>query len=85
MSYWEERLKIDNKTVYRYWKEQCGLVSGSYARKVLGVSREKFKQLSEEYGLTIVEKPAPAVQWKTKLYSLPELYELKEELKGDKE
>jgi hypothetical protein len=78
-----EKERIDNKTLYRYWKDKCGLVNGAYARKVLGVGEKKFRKIRKEYDLQIEEQPSPSSNWKTKLYKLKDIYELKEKLENE--
>lgn len=75
--YWEYRM--NSREVYKYWKDRCGLVSGSYAAKVLGVGKDKFRKIRDEHNLQVHEKPAPN-HWKAKLYSLQEVRQLKERL-----
>jgi len=78
--YTKERIEIDNKAVYRYWKERCGLVNGNYARKVLNVGCDKFRRLIKEHDIKRYIKEAPAICFKTHLYNLKEIYNLKEKL-----
>lgn len=51
-------LEMTSKSVYGYFKEKLGLVPINYARKVLGVSRDKFKKLVEQYQLEVFDYPA---------------------------
>jgi hypothetical protein len=76
-------MDLENKSVYRYFKEKLGLVNFKYACKVLKCGRDKGIRLLRENNICPVEYPAPVVQFKTKLYSLSALYDLRKKLEED--
>ena len=75
----QQKISADNKSVYRYWKEKCGLVTKGYAKKMLGVGDRKFDKIKEKFNLIPEEHPAPS-GWKTKLYRIKDIKDIIDEI-----
>lgn len=72
--------ELRGKEVLKYFKEQYGYVTGSYARKVLGVGETKFKTIKQQYQLEEFIYRAPTSSWDMKLYKLAEIKKIRDEL-----
>ena len=73
-------VEVSNEAVYSYFKEKLGLVSINYARKVLKVGEARFTKICANYNLQPIEMAAPNSPFKTKLFNLKRLYEIKKEI-----
>ena len=75
-----EMLKLEGSFVYRYFKEKYGLVNTTYACKVLGVGRDKFRRLVKENNLEPEIIRGVVTNFDAHMYSLAKIYELKKEM-----